>query len=217
MERLMRAMGICGLFPKPNTSKSHPRNFKYPYLLTGLEICYPNQVWGTDITFVRIGQRWFYLVAVLDWFSRYVVAWKLSSTLAVDFCVVALKEALAVNLPDICNSDQGSQFTSEEYQEVFKAYPQIRISMDGRSRCFHNIFTERLWRTVKYEEVYLHDYQSFIEAEESLKHYFQVYNYERLHSALNYQTPAEVYFQNQTIKSNILKVEKLSKKLMIAV
>jgi len=159
-------------------------------------ILYPNHVWGADITFIRGQGIWFYLVAVLDWYSRYVLSWQLSRTLTADFCVAALRQALETAVPEIHNSDQGSQFTSFEYIGALKAYPDIQISMDGRGRCFDNIFTERLWRTVKYEEVYLRDYQSFAEAEASLSRYFRLYNHRRLHQALDYKTPAEVYCQN---------------------
>jgi len=139
---------------------------------------------------------WFYLVAILDWYSRYVLAWQLSKTLSADFCVEALSRALEIAVPEIHNSDQGSQFTSFEYIGKLKEYPEIKISMDGRGRCFDNIFTERLWRTVKYEEVYLRDYQSFDEASESLNRYFELYNHRRLHQSLGYRTPAEIYYQN---------------------
>lgn len=205
--RLMNLMGIQAIYPKKNTSKSHPEHTKYPYLLKGLGINRPNQVWGTDITYIRAGGTWFYLVAIMDWYSRYVLSWKLSPTLETGFCVESLEEALRIAVPDIHNSDHGSQFTAEEYLSILKKYPEIKISMDGRGRCFDNIFTERLWRNVKYEEVYLKDYSSYREAEESLREYFRVYNRERLHQSLNYQTPAEVYFPNQITNFNIPKVE----------
>lgn len=199
---LMRIMGIQAIYPKKNTSQPDSQHFKHPYLLNGLLITRPNQVWGTDITYVKANGIWFYLVAILDWYSRYVIGWKLSESMGVDFCQEALLGALKVGTPEIHNSDQGSQFTSDEYTDILKQ-KNIQISMDGRGRCFDNIFTERLWRTVKYEEVYLKDYLSFGEAENSLRSYFNTYNTERLHQALNYQTPAEVYF-------NKLKVENLS-------
>jgi putative transposase len=211
VERLMRKLGLCAVYPKRKTSQPHPAHVKYPYLLNGLDICRPNQVWGTDITFVRGDNVWFYLVAVLDWFSRYVLSWKLSRSLSVQFCVAALEESLKIGRPDIHNSDQGSQFTSEDYLSILKQYPEIRISMDGRGRCFDNIFNERLWRTVKYEEVYLREYRSYEEAQHSLGRYFETYNTRRLHQSLNYQTPAEVYFQksseNQENSLKFLKVE----------
>lgn len=203
IERLMRVMGIQAIVPKRNTSKAHPQHLKYAYLLNGLKINHPNHVWGTDLTYVRAYGTWFYLVAILDWYSRYVVAWRLSQSMSAEFCIATLHDALMIATPDIHNSDQGSQYTAEEYTTVLKEH-DIRISMDGRGRCFDNIFTERLWRTVKYEEVYLHEYQSFKEAHDSLTRYFHTYNNRRLHQSLGYQTPAEVYFgvydQKQRIK-----------------
>lgn len=196
VERLMREMGLQGLFPQKNTSQPHATHPIFPYLLRRKRIFYPNQVWGADITFVRGRGVWFYLAAVLDWYSRYVLSWQLSRTLSADFCVAALDQALQTAVPEIHNSDQGSQFTSIEYIGKLREYPNIQISMDGRGRCFDNIFTERLWRTVKYEEVYLHDYQSFDEAQSSLQQYFQLYNHRRLHQSLNYKTPAEVYHRH---------------------
>jgi putative transposase len=195
VERLMREMGLAGLFPQRNTSKPHPAHPVFPYLLRRKKILYPNHVWGTDITFIRGEGVWFYLVAVLDWYSRYVLSWQLSRTLTADFCVQVIDQALQTATPEIHNSDQGSQFTSFEYIAKLQEFPDIQISMDGRGRCFDNIFTERLWRTVKYEEVYLRDYRSFGEAEQSLGRYFQLYNHRRLHQALDYRTPAEVYSQ----------------------
>jgi len=191
---LMQTMGIQAIYPKKNTSKPNLVNATYPYLLKQLKIIKPNQVWGTDITYVRANGLWFYLIAILDWYSRYVVNWKLSPNMYVDFCQEALNEALNKAIPEIHNSDQGSQFTSREYTHLLKQ-KNVQISMDGRGRCFDNIFTERLWRTVKYEEIYLKDYSSFQEAELSLNQYFNIYNTERLHQSLNYQTPAEVYYQ----------------------
>ena len=209
IERLMRLMSLSAVIPKRKTSQPHPQHVKYPYLLNGLDINHPNQVWGTDITYVRANNIWFYLVAILDWYSRYVISWKLSKSLSVEFCVAALEKALKTNQPEIHNSDQGSQFTAENYVTILKQYPAIQISMDGRGRCFDNIFCERLWRTVKYEEVYLRDYQSYEEAEYSLAEYFETYNRERLHQSLNYRTPAEIYFQLKKSEktAKILKVE----------
>lgn len=192
---LMRIMGIQAIYPKKNTSQPNVEHLKYPYLLKGLKVIKPNQVWGTDITYVKANGIWFYLIAILDWYSRYVINWKLSKNMYVNFCHETLNEALKIATPDIHNSDQGSQFTSEEYTDILKQ-KNVQISMDGRGRCFDNIFTERLWRTVKYEEIYLKDYASFQEAEISLKKYFHTYNTDRLHQSLNYQTPAEVYFKN---------------------
>jgi len=194
IERLMAEMGLQALMPQKNTSKPHPNHPVFPYLLRTKRIIYPNQVWGTDITFIRAKGLWFYLVAILDWYSRYVLSWQLSRTLTADFCVNALDQALTIARPEIHNSDQGSQFTSFEYIAKLREYPEIQISMDGRGRCFDNIFTERLWRTVKYEEVYLKEYQSFDEAQESLNGYFNLYNTRRLHESLNYLTPQKVYF-----------------------
>jgi putative transposase len=199
IERLMRLMGIAGIHPrkKPKTSPSDNVCRVYPYLLDGLDINHPNQVWGTDITYIRGKGVWFYLVAILDWFSRYVITWSLSPTLCPDFCAAAVTKALAVAVPETHNSDQGSQFTSEIYLGVLKRHPEIKISMDGRGRCFDNIMTERLWRTVKYEEVYLKEYRSYEEASNSLEAYLWKYNHKRLHQSLGYRTPAEVYFGKQ--------------------
>ncbi|MFH2105014.1 MAG: IS3 family transposase [Parcubacteria group bacterium] len=197
VERLMRIMGIQAIFPRRNTSQPNIQHSVYPYLLNTININCPNKAWGTDITYVRANGIWFYLVAILDWFSRYVVSFKLSSSLSVDFCTQALNSALNTAIPDYHNSDQGSQFTSNDYLSILQRHPEIKISMDGKGRCFDNIFTERLWRTVKYEEVYLKDYQSFTEAEQSLTQYFHTYNHKRLHQSLNYQIPAEVYFSTQ--------------------
>jgi len=194
--RLMGLIGIQAIYPKPNLSKPDKYHQVYPYLLRGLAIEKPNQVWGTDITYIKMHNDWLYLVAIIDWYSRYVLAWELSDNLSVDFCLEALRKALTLGIPEIHNSDQGVQFTSEEYLKILKQYDQIQISMDSRGRAFDNIFNERLWRTVKYEEVYLKDYRSFKEAKYSLKEYFEFYDQERFHQSLNYQTPAQVYFKN---------------------
>jgi len=193
--RLMQVMGLKAIVPKRNLSKAAKQNAKYPYLLKEVDVNHPNHVWGTDITYIRACKTWFYLTAILDWHSRYVLAWRLSSSMSSGFCLDCLEEALQIGQPEIHNSDQGAQFTSEDYLSILKSYSDIKISMDGRGRCFDNIFTERLWRTVKYEEVYLHDYTSQTEAESSLKKYFDKYNHRRLHESLNYQTPAEVYYR----------------------
>ena len=193
VHRLMRLMGIQAIYPKPNLSQPNKQHQVYPYLLKGLTIKEPNQVWGVDITYIRLNKSWLYLVAILDWFSRYVLSWRLSDNLMVGFCLEALTRALVKAIPDIHNSDQGVQFTSEPYLNLLKSKPSIRISMDGRGRAFDNIFNERLWRTIKYEEVYLRDYQSAKEAQQSLDDYVNFYNHKRLHSSLNYKTPAEVY------------------------
>ena len=194
IERLMGLMGIQAIRPKKNLSKNAKNHSQYPYLLNKLVINHPNHVWGTDITYIRALGQWFYLVAILDWYSRYVVSWKLSRSLETDFCIACLKAALGIAIPEFHNSDQGVQFTAEEYLAILKAHESIRISMDGRGRCFDNIFTERLWRNVKYEEVYLKEYRTFAEAEISLARYFYDYNFERPHRSLNCQMPAEVYF-----------------------
>ena len=192
VERLMRLMGLRALCPRRNLSKPREEARKYPYLLAGMKIERPNQVWATDITYLRMMEGFLYLVAVMDWFSRYVVAWELSNSLETGFCLDALNRALRRGRPEILNSDQGSQFTSVDYTGRLER-EGIRISMDGRGRCFDNIFVERLWRTVKYEEVYLKDYASGAEAMRNLKEYFNFYNGRRLHQALNYRTPLEVY------------------------
>ena len=194
VRRLMAIMGIEAVYPKPNFSKPEPGHTIYPYLLKGVSVRFPNHVWGTDITYVPLAKGWLYLVAILDWYSRYVISWELSDTLTVGFCVEALKKALNVAIPGIHNSDRGSQFTADDYLTLLKEKPEIRISMDGRGRFFDNIFTERLWRSVKYEEVYIHDYQSFADAKASLTNYFEQYNFRRLHQSLDYVTPAEVYY-----------------------
>lgn len=191
----MKVMGIEAIYPKPNLSQNHQSHPAYPYLLKDTVIDKPNQAWGVDITYIRLNKVWLYLVAILDWFSRSVLSWELSDSLEVGFCLEVLKRALKIALPDIHNSDQGIQFTSEAYLSILKSHPSIRISMDGRGRAFDNIFIERLWRTIKYEEVYLKDYQTPREARQSLTDYFTFYNQKRPHQALGYQTPNEVYFK----------------------
>jgi putative transposase len=191
--RLMHLMGIEAIYPKPRLSLPDKQHRVYPYLLGGLTIERPNQVWSTDITYIRLQQGFLYLVAILDWHSRYVLSWELSNSLDVSFCLSALGRALDKARPEIFNSDQGSQFTSREFTSKLEE-AKIRISMDGRGRAFDNIFIERLWRSVKYEEVYLKSYQSVWEAEDGLDRYFQFYNQERLHQALKYRTPHQIYF-----------------------
>lgn len=192
--RLMREMGIEAIYPKPNLSQNHQPHPKFPYLLKGLAITKPNQVWGTDITYIKLKEGFLYLVAFMDWFSRYVLSWKLSITLEADFVVAATQEALKIATPDITNSDQGVQFTSEGYINTWDQN-QTKISMDGRGRCMDNIFTERLWRSVKYEDIYPKAYDCAIDVKNGLTKYFNDYNYRRLHQSLNYQTPAEIYFK----------------------
>jgi putative transposase len=192
--RQMHEMGLTAVYPGPNLSKRAHQAALYPYLLANIAAGYPNHIWGLDITYIRLRQGWLYLVAILDWYSRYVLSWELDQTMQVAFVLEALQRALAQARPLICNSDQGSQFTSAPYLELLKKH-EVRISMDGRGRAFDNIFTERLWRTIKYEEVYLKEYQSPREARQSLAEYFQFYNERRLHQALEYRTPAELYFE----------------------
>lgn len=197
VRRLMRVMGIAAIYPKRriNTSNPDTAHQKYPYLLRGLRIARPNHVWGSDITYVRLQNGWAYLVAVLDWFSRYVIAFELSPTLDTQFCKDALERAFTIGTPDIMNSDQGTQFTDHTYTSMLSER-SVEISMDGVGRCMDNIFTERLWRSVKYEDIYLKAYQTIKEAREGLAHYFTFYNTRRKHQSLNYQTPADVYFNH---------------------
>lgn len=190
--RLMRFMGLEAIFPKRNTSKPHPGHPVYPYLLRGVNLTRTNQVWSMDITYIRLRQGFVYLAAVIDWKSRYVLSWKISNTLTSDFCVEALKEALGYGTPEIFNTDQGSQFTCEEFVNVLKDRG-IQISMDGRGRALDNIFVERLWRSVKYENVYLKGYETIPDAAEGLKEYFNFYNMQRHHQSLDYKTPWLVY------------------------
>jgi putative transposase len=193
VQRHMREMGIEGISPGPNLSKRTRKEGIFPYLLRHTTSQYPNHVWGLDITYIRLRTSWMYLVAIIDWYSRYVVSWEVDQTLELPFVLIALERALAQAIPTICNSDQGSHFTSPQYQQLLLA-AGVQISMDGKGRALDNIFTERLWRTVKYEEVYLHDYGSPKEARQQLRNYFQFYNHHRLHQALDYRPPASVYF-----------------------
>ena len=193
VRRLMRQMGLEAIYPKPRLTVPAPGHRIYPYRLRGLKIDRPNQVWGSDITYIRLRQGFIYLVAILDWFSRYVVAWEVSVSLEGAFCLAALEWALKTGRPEIFNSDQGAQFTSEVFTKRLEACG-ITISMDGRGRAMDNIFVERLWRSVKYEEVYLKDYEEVPEAVTNLGRYFNFYNYERPHQSLSYQTPASLYF-----------------------
>ena len=192
VRKLMRQMGLQAIYPGPKTSRKHPEHKVYPYLLKGLDINRPNQVWAADITYIRLLRGFAYLVAVMDWFSRYVLAWRLSNTLEADFCVECLEQALEFGIPEIFNTDQGSQFTGNDFTGVLLDQ-EIDISMDGRGRVFDNIFVERLWRSVKYENVYIQGYQEIPEARLGLKEYFDLYNIERLHESLGYQTPWEIY------------------------
>jgi len=188
----MREMGIAAIAPGPNTSKRNQEHEIYPYLLRGLKIERLNQVWGIDITYIRLLSGWIYLVAILDWFSRYVICWELDQSMEIAFVLRAVDRALEKAQPEIFNSDQGSQFTSPQYIDRLKS-ADVRISMDGKGRYCDNIFTERLWRSVKYEEVYLNDYCSPREARQGLRRYFDFYNFERPHQSLDYRTPAQIY------------------------
>ncbi len=192
VSRLMKSMGIEAIYPKKRLSVPDIGARKYPYLLRDLAITRPDQVWGADITYVRMRQGFIYLVAIMDWFSRYVVSWRVSITMDVDFCVEALTHALGTGTPEIFNTDQGSQFTSRSFTGVLEA-EGVTISMDGRGRVYDNIFVERLWRSIKYEEVYLRDYQTVREAVSSLGAYVSFYNTERPHQALGYKTPYQLY------------------------
>jgi putative transposase len=192
VQRLMRLMRIEAIYPKRRTTWPGTGHKIYPYLLRNLEVLGPNHVWSTDITYVPLRRGFLYLVAVMDWFSRHVLAWRLSNTLDGGFCLEALDESLSTATPKIFNSDQGSQFTAAAFTARLEARG-IAVSMDGRGRALDNVFVERLWRNVKYEEVYLRDYADGWEAEERLRAYFRFYSHERIHQALGYRTPAQVY------------------------
>ena len=196
IQRLMRLMGLESLAPKPHTSSAAPEHPKYPYLLRQLKVVRVNQVWASDITYIPMKRGFAYLVAVIDWYSRCVLSWKISPTLEADFCVKALEEALeAYPHPDIFNTDQGAQFTADAFIDVLRDH-HIKISMDGKGRCIDNIFVERLWRSLKYEEVYLNEYDDLSEAEQGISQYISFFNEERPHSTLGYQTP-RAFFQMQ--------------------
>ncbi|OAA91871.1 Integrase core domain protein [Clostridium ljungdahlii] len=191
----MREMGIQAIYPRQNTSKSKPGNPIYPYLLKGLTIGHPNQVWSIDITYVPIHRSWLYLVAIIDWYSRFVIDWEVDDTLEIYFVLETCKNALKRTSPEIMNSDQGSHFTSPKYTNLF-LNAGSKISMDHRGRAYDNIFIERLWRSLKYENIYLQDYESPREARTGINNYLKYYNYKRPHQSLNYKTPAEIYFSN---------------------
>lgn len=196
VQRLMRILGLVAMVPSPNTSKKHPQHKIYPYLLRGVAIVRPNQVWSSDITYIRLTHGFVYLVVIIDWYSRKVLSWRLSNSMEADFCVECLSEALQrYGTPEIVNTDQGSQFTGDKWINVLKAAVSIKISMDGRGRALDNIFVERLWRTVKYENVYLINYSLMTELREGLGEYFEFYNGERFHQSLKNKTPNEVYFK----------------------
>jgi putative transposase len=192
VQRLMRTMGLEAIYPKRNLSKANLAHKKYPYLLRGLEITAPNQVWSTDITYIRMSTGFAYCTAILDWYSRYVIAWRVSNTIDNGFCLEALEEALENGKPDIFNTDQGVQFTSSAFTGLLER-ALIKISMDGRGRALDNIFVERLWRSLKYEDIYLRDYESVKQAREGISRYFGFYNNERLHQSLAYRCPRDVY------------------------
>jgi putative transposase len=194
--RLMKKLGLEAIYPKPNLSKPNKEHLIYPYLLRGVEIGYANQVWSTDITYIRLGGGFVYLMVIMDWYSRYVIEVEVSNSLESAVFVETLKRSVKGGKPEIFNSDQGSQFTAIEWIKVLVA-GEIQISMDGRGRCFDNIFVERLWRSVKQEEVYLNEYADAWEAEDRLRKYFWFYNYQRPHQSLGYKTPAEVYWSGK--------------------
>jgi len=196
VQRLMRRMGLNALYPGPNTSRAHHAHKVYPYLLRGLSIDRPNQVWCADITYIPMAKGFVYLVAVMDWYSRKVLSWRLSNTLDAEFCVAALNEALVrYGKPDIFNTDQGAQFTSEAFTQVLKD-ADVRISMDGKGRWTDNVFIERLWRSLKYEEVYLSAYDTIPQAREGIRRWMTFYNHRRKHQALDRKTPDMMYYEN---------------------
>ena len=188
-------MGIEAIYPKPRTTCRDPGHQVFPYLLRNLEITRKDQVWSTDITYVPLREGFMYLVAVMDWHTRYILSWRLCNTLEGYFCIEALEEALSISTPEIFNTDQGSQFTAKGFTSVLKDHG-VAISMDGKGRAIDNVFIERLWRTVKYEDIYLNDYETAKQLKAGLKKYMHFYQYQRTHSSLGYQTPAEVYLGN---------------------
>lgn len=193
IRRLYQLMGIEAIYPKPNLSKADLKAYKYPYLLKNMLVAKPNQVWAVDITYVPVNNGYLYLFAVIDLYSRYVVAWSISNTMTSEWVCATLKEAIEVyGSPEVINSDQGSQFTSENWKS---ACDGIQISMDGKGRATDNIFIERLWRSVKYENIYLHDYSGGVELYKGLREYFHFYNNERHHQSLNYMTPKQIYYK----------------------
>lgn len=194
---LMGKLGLYAIYPKRNLSKPYPEHVIYPYLLMGVDITAVNQVWSADITYIRLASGFVYLMAIIDWYSRYVLAWVLSNTLEADFCVTGLKEAIAkYGTPDIFNTDQGSQFTGADFTgELLKN--SIQISMDGKGRALDNVFVERLWRSVKYEDIYIHDYRTIPEVRVGLKSYFEFYNTKRPHQSLGYRAPELVYWEGR--------------------
>jgi putative transposase len=194
VRQFMREMGIEAIYPKPDLSKAAPEHRVYPYLLRGVQSAYPNHIWGIDITYIRLVNGWMYLVAILDWYSRYIVSWELSETLSIAFVLTCVDRALAQAVPTIFNSDQGSHFTSPQCVDRVLA-AGAKVSMDGRGRAMDNIFTERLWRTIKYEHVYLHEYATPKDARQGIGRYLHFYCHERPHQSLSYQRPVQVYRQ----------------------
>jgi putative transposase len=194
-KRVRRLMGLETIYPKPRLSQPGEPALRYPYLLRGMSITRTNQVWSSDITYIRLARGFIYLTVIIDWWSRFVLAWEFSTTLETGFCLAALDRALNLAQPEIFNTDQGVQFTSKDYTNRL-LQSQIHISWDGRGRALDNIFVERLWRIVKYEEVYIKDYQTVLEARDGLAQCFQFYNHERYHQSLDYQTPFAVYCSN---------------------
>jgi len=196
VQRLMRLMGIEAIYPKPRTTIRREDHQKYPYLLSGLVIARPNQAWASDITYIRLKRGFLYLVAIIDLFSRFVISWRLSNSLETDFCILALEDALGLGYrPDIFNADQGCQYTSRDFTQILKD-EAIKISLAGKGRCFDNIFVERLWRSLKYEEVYTKDYETVSEARAGIKSYLDFFNNKRLHQALDYMAPAALFLVN---------------------
>lgn len=198
VRRLMRQMGLAAIYPKPRLSVADGTHKRYPYLLRDMIIDRPDQVWCADVTYIRLRHGFAYLVAVMDWYSRWVVSWELSLSLETDFCVRALQQALEVSRPGIFNTDQGCQFTATAFTEVLQA-AAVTISMDGRGRVFDNIMIERLWRTLKYEDVYLQDYPDYYSALHGLERYWHFYNHERRHSSLGGKTPAQAYWESRQL------------------
>lgn len=196
VSRLMRVMGIEAIYPKPRLSQSDKENRVFPYLLRDAKIIRPDQVWSSDITYIRLRGGFCYLTAVMDWYSRYVLSWELSLSLDSWFCVEAMRTALSCGEPEIFNSDQGCQYTSRDFQSVFEG-TSVRLSMDGKGRAYDNILIERLWRTVKYEEVFLKDYATLFDARDNLGEYLEFYNSGRRHSSLGRKTPAAVYWADR--------------------
>jgi putative transposase len=195
VQRCMREMGIEAIYPGPNLSKRNLKHKIYPYLLRNVTPSHPNHIWGIDITYIRLKHGWMYLVAVIDWYSRYIVSWQLDTTLEMPFVLTAVRSALHQAKPTIWNSDQGSHFTSDQYTDLLKE-AGVQISMDGKNRALDNIITERFWRTLKYDHVYLHEYNSPKEARQQIGKFIREYNYDRPHQSLNYLTPAEMYFKD---------------------